>query len=274
DSFENGILYAAKKNIPHKKLKKGAPNNIRSNKFDKNSASVILKKDIISLSRIYKSLKCQYKTTKAASLSEDIVADFNHQVREINEKYGLEIMLKIEKEKTKHIEDLVNQRCAMIKNKQGRMIQSLLEKPFCKVSIDRVLSNVNGSSHKNKSPFPATIAKRQTKLEQISNDWKDTYSPIEWINKDWYKSLDQEISDMDTWFRQAVIAYADNTTRLANSKEQLKKTLRVAKDFYILNDFQINIAKSKLLVINSLRVWLSKKAQDMLTKNRAKGVVR
>ncbi|CAG8806158.1 34625_t:CDS:1, partial [Gigaspora margarita] len=134
DSFEKGILYAAKKNIPHKKLKKGAPNNIRSNKFDKNSASVILKKDIISLSRIYKSLKCQYKTTKAASLSEDIVADFNHQVREINGKYGLEIMLssdfsaedslaeikgwwfilnkrwaaEIEKEKTKCIEDLVN----------------------------------------------------------------------------------------------------------------------------------------------------------------------
>ncbi|CAG8851981.1 10514_t:CDS:2, partial [Gigaspora margarita] len=38
DSFEKGILYAAKKNISHKKLKKGAPNNIRSNKFDKNSA--------------------------------------------------------------------------------------------------------------------------------------------------------------------------------------------------------------------------------------------
>ncbi|CAG8855611.1 36539_t:CDS:1, partial [Gigaspora margarita] len=79
DSFEKGILYAAKKNIPHKKLKKEAPNNIRSNKFDKNSISAILKKDIISLSRIYKSVKCQYKITKAASLSENVVADFNHQ---------------------------------------------------------------------------------------------------------------------------------------------------------------------------------------------------
>ncbi|CAG8817932.1 36604_t:CDS:2, partial [Gigaspora margarita] len=149
DSFEEGILYAVKKNIPHKKLKKGAPINIRSNKFNKNSASAILKKDVISLSRIYKSLKCQYKTTKVANLSEDVVANFNHQVREINEKYGLEIMLssdssaedslaeikgwwfilnkrwatEIKKEKTKRIEDLVNQRCAMIKNKQGRMIQ-------------------------------------------------------------------------------------------------------------------------------------------------------
>ncbi|CAG8472863.1 14462_t:CDS:2, partial [Gigaspora margarita] len=118
DSFEKGILYAAKKNIPHKKLKKRAPNNLRPNKFDKNSTT--------------------------ASLSVDVVADFNHQVREINKKYGLEIMLKIENEKSKHIEDLVNQQCAIIKNEQGRMIQSLLEKTFCKVSIDRVLSNVNG----------------------------------------------------------------------------------------------------------------------------------
>ncbi|CAG8817649.1 31438_t:CDS:2, partial [Gigaspora margarita] len=64
--------------------------SINKNKIN---ASAILKKDVISLSRIYKSLKCQYKTTKAANLSEDVVADFNYQVREINEKYGLEIRL-------------------------------------------------------------------------------------------------------------------------------------------------------------------------------------
>ncbi|CAG8847794.1 44781_t:CDS:1, partial [Gigaspora margarita] len=102
-----------------------------------------------------------------------------------------------------------------------------------------------------------------------------------------------------TWFRQAVITYADDTTWLANSKEQLEEMLRVAEDFYILNNIQINIAKSKLLVINSpsklknravhfmhqkvqtvkrrtlfrfLEVWLNEKAQDMLTKYRAKGV--
>ncbi|CAG8815909.1 323_t:CDS:2, partial [Gigaspora margarita] len=136
----------------HELLKKGAPNNIRSNKFDKNSASVILKKDVISLSKIYKSLKCQYKTTKAASLSENIVADFNHQWFILNKRWAAEI----EKEKTKRIEDL-----------------------SVKQYKQRILS-VDGPEEK-----------------QISNDWKDIYSPIEWINKDWYKSLDQEISDME-----------------------------------------------------------------------------
>ncbi|CAG8854378.1 5815_t:CDS:2, partial [Gigaspora margarita] len=143
-----GILYAAKKNIPHKKLKKGAPNNIRSNKFDKNSASAIFKKDVISLSRIYKSLKCQYKTTEAANLSEDVVANFNHQFI-LNKCWAAEI----EKEKTKCIEDLVNQRCAMIKNEQERMIQNPKE----------VLT-------KTKAHFQQQFAKRQTKLEQMSND--------------------------------------------------------------------------------------------------------
>ncbi|CAG8823841.1 35180_t:CDS:2, partial [Gigaspora margarita] len=207
-------LNEMKKNILYKKLKKEAPNNLRSNKFDKNSASAILKKDVISLSRIYKSLKCQYKTTKAASLSVDIVADFNHQVREINEKYRLEIML-----------SFTIELCDPTDLKQNKFTS--------------------------------------------------------------------------TWFRQAVITYADYTIWLANNKEQLKETLRVAEDFYILNNIQINTAKSKLLVINSpsklkdravhfmhqkvqagkrctlfrfLGVWLSEKTQNMLTKNRAKGV--
>ncbi|CAG8472845.1 14461_t:CDS:2 [Gigaspora margarita] len=98
-----------------------------------------------------------------------------------------------------------------------------------------------------------------------------------------------------TWFHQAVITYADDTTWLANSKKQLEEMLRVAEDLYILNDIQINIAKSKLLVINSsskledravhfmhqkvqakkrhtlfrfLGAWLSEKAQNMEISKR------
>ncbi|CAG8712928.1 22905_t:CDS:1, partial [Gigaspora rosea] len=31
----------------------------------------------------------------------------------------------------------------------------------------------------------------------MSEDWKDIYSPIKWIKEDWYKLLDQEISDSE-----------------------------------------------------------------------------
>ncbi|CAG8855138.1 38228_t:CDS:2, partial [Gigaspora margarita] len=177
DSFEKSILYAAKKNIPHKKLKKGAPNNIRSNKFDKNSTSVILKKDIISLSRIYKSLKHQYKTTEATNLSENIVADFNHQVREINEKYRLEIMLSSDFSAEDSLAKIKGWWFILNKHWAAKIEkEKTKQKPFCKVSIDRVLSNINGEFllstdpkevfTKTEAHFQQQFAKRQTKLEQ------------------------------------------------------------------------------------------------------------
>ena len=39
------------------------------------------------------------------------------------------------------IRESVNQRCEMLKDNQRRMINSILEKPFKKVAIDRILIN-------------------------------------------------------------------------------------------------------------------------------------
>ena len=50
--------------------------------------------------------------------------------------------------------------------------------------------------------------------------------------------------------RQSVIAYADDTTWIAKSKEELVEILNLADDFYELNDIKINKKKSELVVIN------------------------
>ena len=101
--------------------------------------------------------------------------------------------------------------------------------------------------------------------------------------------------------KQAVVAFADDTTWIANSKEQMELTLSIAEDFFELNDIQINGKKSKLIIMNSkeskenrkiklsnewiheeekakitrfLGIWLNSKLNESQIKTRAKELVR
>ena len=47
------------------------------------------------------------------------------------------------------------------------------------------------------------------------------------------------------------MAYADDTTWVARSKEEIQKIVDISSEFYELNDIEINSKKSELLILNS-----------------------
>src|ERR1043165_2814272 len=102
-------------------------------------------------------------------------------------------------------------------------------------------------------------------------------------------------------WRQAVVAFADDTTWVASSKAQMERTIEIAEDFFSLNDIQINRKKTKLITMNTksdkkertiffgkewiqeesenkiiqfLGIWLNCKLKESTIRSRAKEVIR
>ena len=96
----------------------------------------------------------------------------------------------------------------MIKDNQRRMINSLLERPYKKVVIDRLVVNKNRDKELISDPkevlestakhFRKQFKKRNFRGEEISEEWKKTYEPIPRIQEKLYKNLNSKITK-DEW---------------------------------------------------------------------------
>ena len=82
--------------------------------------------------------------------------------------------------------------------------------------------------------------------------WRIFYDPLlTKVKKNTLLSYELEVSQQENLeekrekmkkVRQAVVAFADNTTWIASSKEQLEEIIKIAEDFFKINNIQINLS--------------------------------
>ncbi|CAG8669123.1 42137_t:CDS:2 [Gigaspora margarita] len=136
DIIVNSITEVANICLPKKRLQYSI-NNRRRQKKEKKSKTY---KAIVQLSKwIRKEKKNQNQKIDTAFREEMILS-----IREINKKLNWMILSQKDKAdknqaKLKEIQERINDRCEMIDEKQGKMLASLLNKPFNKFKIDKLV---------------------------------------------------------------------------------------------------------------------------------------
>src|SRR5205085_6712095 len=93
------------------------------------------------------------------------------------------------------------------KNKQRRMNNSLLEKPFKKVVIDRLRIDNEEDRELYNEPeevltrtaehFKRQFKKRNYQQEGISNEWKEVYELITRVKESYYQSLSDRVTEKE-----------------------------------------------------------------------------
>jgi hypothetical protein len=96
----------------------------------------------------------------------------------------------------------------MIGTEQGKMITSLLNRPYKKIVLDRFLEETEERACLQTEPEAVKIGvaehykkqfrKRQTKLEEMETKWRKIYKPQKWIEENWYDKVEEEV-DEDEW---------------------------------------------------------------------------
>ncbi|CAG8750165.1 28451_t:CDS:2, partial [Gigaspora margarita] len=180
DSFEEGILFAAKRNF----LTKRILSSLEKAKMNPKARRTDLYQDMISLNQISRKIKKCINTTQRTKWPK-IFERTNMYLCEINNRHEIATQLINKASNLKEIENFIELRYKCIQNEQDKMLNSLLDRSYNKVKIDRVLDQkeenllIHATEVKDKTRafFQSQYKKRNTSLEDLLDKWKEIYKP-------------------------------------------------------------------------------------------------
>jgi len=95
----------------------------------------------------------------------------------------------------------------MIKTDQGKMIASLLNRPYKKIVLDRFIKQEEELTCLISEPesvkagiaehYREQFRKRNTKLEEMSESWREIYRPQRHVKEEWYKEIEEDIGEKE-----------------------------------------------------------------------------
>ncbi|CAG8794796.1 627_t:CDS:2 [Gigaspora margarita] len=177
DSFEEGFLFAAKRNFSTKRIL----SLVKKSKMNSKTSRTNLHQDTFSLNQISRKIKKCIELIQRTEWPK-IFEKTNIHLYEINIRHEIGIQLinstnQNEKKvaNLKEIENFIKLHCRHIQNKQGKMLNTLLDQSYNKIKIDRVLDQkeenlvTHTTEVKNKTQtfFQSQYKKRNTRLEDL-----------------------------------------------------------------------------------------------------------
>jgi hypothetical protein len=217
----NRIQSAAKKKLPKKRILNTLENKKKKAKEAKLSKILtqlgrwisigkinirvgLTKDNIKELNEELHYINYQQKTyidTTQSEWSQELIEDLKGWWKILYTRRTSEI----EALRQKEIKDFTEKRCQMIRNDQGKMINSLLDKPYKKIQIDKIIEEIDGQRklfteplailEKTKDHFQNQLRTRQFNQEMLEKGWKKIYEPKKSIDPNWYNELNQNITD-------------------------------------------------------------------------------
>ncbi|CAG8819383.1 35715_t:CDS:2, partial [Gigaspora margarita] len=177
DIIQNAIIKAANQTLPKKKILNTGCSRKRS------KVKTELEKSILVLGKIIRDIH-------------------NGKKKILEKKYLTENTIS----KNKEIQKKVKKHCEMIVNNQGQMLVSLLNKPYNKIIINKLVLEKQDHSRElitkpeevmsiTEKHFQNQYQKRNTRPNLLTQKWAEIYKPTSYVQESLYENLLVEISE-------------------------------------------------------------------------------